>query len=70
MNFVRSYKTVEARSAAALHLKVMSNRATGWVLDGPVLTVTDFSHPKRPVTRYSQAMLKAGFSGISWGLLQ
>ncbi|MDB6115522.1 MAG: hypothetical protein JWQ83_743 [Lacunisphaera sp.] len=69
MNFFRSYKTVEARSAAALHLKVMSNRATGWMLDGPKLTVTDFSKNKRPITRYSQAMFKTGFSGISWGLL-
>ena len=70
MNFTRSYKTVEARSAAALHLKVVSHQATGWILDGPALEITDFSSGKRVVTRYSQGMLKASFSSRPWSVLR
>jgi hypothetical protein len=66
MNTVRTYKSVEARSVATLRLKVMSKKATGWVVDGPVLEVTDFSHGKRPIIRYSQAMVKASLEPINW----
>lgn len=62
---IRSYKSVEARSITALNLKVASKKATGWVSDGPVLEVTDFSH-RRPVTRYCQTMMKAAWSPIDW----
>jgi len=69
MNFTRSYKTVEARSLATLQIKVASRKATGWVVDGPMLQVTDFSHGKRPVNRYSQAMFKADLTAVRWSLL-
>jgi hypothetical protein len=62
---IRSYKSIEARSAAALHLKVMSHKATGWVVDGPVLQVTDFCH-RRPIHRFSQAMSKTSWSLANW----
>lgn len=62
---IRLYKSVEARSATALHLKVASKKATGWVVDGPVLQVTDFSH-RRPITRYSQAIAKTTWSLSNW----
>jgi hypothetical protein len=55
-------KTLESRSRAALHLKVISHKAAGWVVDGPMLQVTDFSRNKRAVTRYSQALYKTGAS--------
>ncbi len=67
MNFSHS-KTVEARSAAALHLKVISYRAAGWVVDGPVLQVTGFHPGKRSTTKYSQGMFKAGLSILPWNL--
>lgn len=63
----RTYKSVEARSAAALHLKVLSKKATGWTIDGPALEVTDFCNGKRPITRYSQAMFKAKLYPATWG---
>lgn len=69
MNFTHRYKTIEARSLTALQLKVMSHQATGWLLDGPALEVTDFSSGKRTVTRHSQGMVKAQFSPIHRGLL-
>jgi hypothetical protein len=53
-------KTVESRSLTALHLKVLSHKAAGWVVDGPRLQVTDFSRNKRAVTRYSQALFRTG----------
>ncbi len=69
MNSIRSYKTVEARSLAALQFKVASRKATGWVVDGPMLQVTDFSHGHRAVHRYSQAMFKADLTMVRWSLL-
>jgi hypothetical protein len=65
MNITRSYISVEARSAATLQLKVISKQATGWVVDGPALEVTDYSHGKRAVTRYSQGMYKNQLS-FNW----
>jgi hypothetical protein len=53
-------KTLESRSRAALHLKVLSYKAAGWVVDGPMLQVTGFSRNRRAVTRYSQALFKTG----------
>jgi hypothetical protein len=70
MNQSRSYKTLESRSVTALQLKVLSHQATGWLLDGPALEVTDFAKGKRAITRHSQAMFKPGFSAMHWGLLQ
>ena len=55
-------KTLESRSRAALHLKVLSHKAAGWVVDGPMLQVTGFSRTKRAVTRYSQALFRTGTS--------
>jgi hypothetical protein len=66
MNITRSYISVEARSAAALHFKVISKKATGWVVDGPALEVTDYSHGKRAITRYSQGMYKAELTPFHW----
>jgi len=63
----RTHKSVEARSATALHFKVASHKATGWVVDGPVLQVTDFAH-RRPITRYSQGMYKASWSPFNWSM--
>lgn len=70
MNITRSYQSVEARSAAALHLKVLSKQAMGWVTDGPVLQVTDYRSGKRAVTRYSQSMFKAEMPPFQWGYAQ
>jgi hypothetical protein len=53
-------KTLESRSRTTLHLKVLSHKAAGWVVDGPMLQVTGFSRNKRAVTRYSQALFKTG----------
>jgi hypothetical protein len=66
MNHTECYKTLESRSAAALHLKVLSHRATGWVLDGPLLEVTDFGPRKRSVKRYSQRVFRPGLSPMNW----
>ena len=68
MNHTHCYKTLESRSAAALHLKVLSHRATGWVLDGPQLEVTDFSPRKRAIKRYSQQVYRPGFSTLNWSV--
>lgn len=51
--------SVEARSPATLRLKVAARQATGWILDGPQVVVTDFTRRGRPVTRYVQAMWRA-----------
>ncbi len=67
MNTARSYKSVEARSAAALHLKVISKQALGWTLDGPVLQVTDYRNGKRAITRFSQNMFKPELLPLQWG---
>lgn len=68
MNITRPYKSVEARSVPALHLKVISMQAMGWVTDGPVLQVTDYkNNGRRAVTRYSQNMFKAEMPPIQWG---
>ncbi|HWA25721.1 MAG TPA: hypothetical protein VG734_08680 [Lacunisphaera sp.] len=61
----RPYKSVEARSATALHLKVAALKAAGWIVDGPVLQVTDFCH-RRPIQRFSQAMTKAHWIASDW----
>lgn len=66
MNITRSYKSVEARSATALHLKVLSKQAMGWVKDGPVLHVTGYRNGKRGVTRYSQGMVKPEMPTFHW----
>jgi hypothetical protein len=60
----RPYKSVEARSTHALNLKVAAKKAAGWVIDGPVLQVTDFCH-RRPITRYCQPMIKA-WRSLDW----
>ena len=62
---IRPHKSIEARSVTALHLKVASKKATGWIADGPVLKVTDFCH-RRPIVRYCQTMIKAAWSGMDW----
>ena len=67
MNITRSYKSVEARSVTALHLKVMSKQAMGWVVDGPVLQVTGYRNGKPGVTRYSQGMVKPELPPFHWG---
>lgn len=61
--FHSTTKTLESRSRAALHLKVLSHQAAGWIIDGPMLVVTGFTKKKRAVTRYSQALFK---SGCAW----
>jgi hypothetical protein len=61
--FHHSTKTIESRSRTALQLKVLSYKAAGWVVDGPMLQVTGFTRSKRAVTKYSQAMFK---TGVSW----
>jgi hypothetical protein len=61
-----SHKSIESRSVATLRLKVATHKAAGWVVDGPVLEVTDFSH-RRPVTRYCQEMIKPlGWTPLDW----
>ncbi len=70
MNITRSYISVEARSAATLQLKVMSKQALGWVVDGPVLEVTDYGHNKRAVTKYSQSMYKSQLNPFHWDFAQ
>lgn len=70
MNITRSYKSVEARSVAALHLKVLSKQAMGWVVDGPSLQVTDYRNGKRAVTRYSQGMFKNELYPLHWDFAQ
>lgn len=62
---IRPYKSIEARNLPTLHLKVAALKATGWIADGPILEVTDFSH-RRPITRYSQAMTKAMWRTLDW----
>lgn len=62
---IRPFKSVEARTPTALKLKVAAKQATGWVADGPVLVVTDFCH-RRPITRYSQVMIKASWQAMDW----
>lgn len=66
MNTTRTYKSIEARSATALHLKVLASKTTGWVVDGPALQVTDYSHRKRAVLRYSQGMFKQEHAPLHW----
>lgn len=66
MNTTRSYQSVEARSATALHFKVISKQALGWAVDGPVLHVTDYRNGKRHITRYSQGMVKPEMPSFHW----
>jgi hypothetical protein len=64
---IRSYKSIEARSVTALHLKVVSKKALGWDVDGPVLKVTDFTN-RRPAYRYAQNMVRTTWSTANWSL--
>jgi hypothetical protein len=66
MNITRSYKSVEARSVAALRLKVLSKQAMGWSTDGPVLHVTGYRNGKRGITKYSQGMVKPEMPAFRW----
>lgn len=50
--------SVEARSLAALKIKVAAHRAFGWVEDGEILEVTDYTK-SRPVKRYAQMLFKS-----------
>ncbi len=70
MNITRPYKSIEARSVPALHLKVISMQAMGWVPDGPMLQVTGYRNNGRAVTRYSQNMFKAEMPPFQWGYAQ
>jgi hypothetical protein len=68
MNHTHCYKTLESRSAAALRLKVLSHRATGWVPDGPRLEVTHFTSSKRATKRFSQQVYRPGLSLMNWSM--
>ena len=51
--------SLEARNPTKLRLKVAARKATGWIVDGPQVIVTDFSRRGRAVKRYVQAMWRA-----------
>jgi hypothetical protein len=50
--------SIEARSIAALKIKVAAHKAFGWTVDGEQLMVTDFTK-RRPVKRYAQMMYRS-----------
>lgn len=60
---------VQARSLATLQLKVAARRATGWVVDGDQLVVTDFT-TRRPVKRYTQGMIRPLPLIFHWSAVQ
>lgn len=60
---------VQARSLATLRLKVAARRATGWVVDGDQLVVTDYT-TRRPVKRYTQGMIRPLPLIFHWSAVQ
>ena len=50
--------SVEARSVAALNMKVAARKAFGWSVDGGQLIVTDYTR-SRPVKRYARIMYRS-----------
>jgi len=57
--------SVEARSDAALKLKVAAHKAFGWVEDGAQLKVIDYTK-RRPVKRYVQMMYRSAAVTFRW----
>ena len=57
--------SVEARSPAALHVKVAAHKAFGWVKDGGQLRVIDFTK-RRPTKRYVQMMYRSCATTFRW----
>ena len=57
--------SVEARSLAALHVKVAAHKAFGWVKDGGQLRVVDFTK-RRPTKRYVQMMYRSCAATFRW----
>jgi len=57
--------SVEARSNAALKLKVAAHKAFGWVEDGDQLKVIDYTK-RRPVKRYVQMMYRSAAVTFRW----
>jgi len=50
--------SIEARSLAALKIKVAAHKAFGWSEDGDRLEVTDYTK-RRPIKRYAQIMYRS-----------
>jgi len=57
--------SVEARSPAALQVKVAARKAFGWVKDGGQLKVIDFTK-RRPTKRYVQMMYRSCAITFRW----
>ncbi|HTL67308.1 MAG TPA: hypothetical protein VL200_06580 [Lacunisphaera sp.] len=57
--------SVESRSETRLQFKVAARRATGWMIDGDQLLVTDYTK-SRPVKRYVQMMFRPVTFGFPW----
>ena len=57
--------SVEARSRAALQVKVAARKAFGWVKDGGQLRVIDFTK-RRPTKRYVQMMYRSCAFNFHW----
>ena len=57
--------SVEARSNAALKLKVAAHKAFGWVEDGAQLQAVDYTK-RRPVKRYVQIMYRSSAATFRW----
>ena len=60
---------VQARSLGTLRLKVAARRATGWVVDGDQLMVTDYT-TRRPVKRFVQGMIRPLPVVFHWAAVQ
>jgi len=57
--------SVEARSRAALQVKVAARKAFGWVKDGGQLKVIDFTK-RRPTKFYVQMMYRSCAFNFRW----
>jgi hypothetical protein len=65
MNSSSTSVSVEARSQAALQVKVAARKAFGWVKDGGQLKVIDFTR-RRPTKRYVQMMYRSHAFDFHW----